>query len=469
MRKKTPIKDLKKLFALSGNRCAFPDCPNHLVNEDGNLIAQVCHIEAAEEGGERFNPKMTDDERASFDNLIIFCATHHLTTNDVQKYSVNVLKTLKQKHEARFSKDKYQPTEAVIEQAQKQILNQKNSNSGSGTQNNYQAGSMVVNNGMTVTEVVTIVQTLYDANFPKLVAVAKEEASKNIAKFESEFKTELSKKLVPEQLAKFSDPDIQTTLYSAVQSSARKDNVTLRKMLSNLVIQRVAHDENELKQKVLNEAVNTVPKLTSSHLKILTLCFLIRHTTQRWPSSWENFKILLSLTLQPFVDVRASDAEIMHLQYAGCGKVEEVFSFGLADHWRNTYSYLFQEPYSEDDVNSLALPEDIKQEIVVEIVGKGTVIHKPNKGELKSYLEEKQVDEHLIERVIGIYEQKLMKPEQVKELMESELSWMKNVFRIIEKTKLNNLTLTPVGMAIAISYYESVVGGTSLDLDIWVN
>ena len=39
---------LKKLFALSGNRCAFPGCAQAVVNEHGDLIAEVCHIEAAE-------------------------------------------------------------------------------------------------------------------------------------------------------------------------------------------------------------------------------------------------------------------------------------------------------------------------------------------------------------------------------------------------------------------------------------
>ncbi len=114
MRKQISNKVLKKLFSLSGNLCAFPDCKDTLVNEDGNLIGQVCHIEAAEEGGERFNPKMTDDERAGFYNLVIFCANHHLTTNEVAKYPVDTLKEMKKHHESKFLKNKYQATEKVI-------------------------------------------------------------------------------------------------------------------------------------------------------------------------------------------------------------------------------------------------------------------------------------------------------------------------------------------------------------------
>ncbi len=43
---------LKKLFALSGNQCAFDGCTQAVVNEQGDLIAEVCHIETASEGGQ---------------------------------------------------------------------------------------------------------------------------------------------------------------------------------------------------------------------------------------------------------------------------------------------------------------------------------------------------------------------------------------------------------------------------------
>lgn len=40
------------------------------MDEMGNFIGQICHIEAAEEGGERFKPIMTNEERRAFDNLM---------------------------------------------------------------------------------------------------------------------------------------------------------------------------------------------------------------------------------------------------------------------------------------------------------------------------------------------------------------------------------------------------------------
>ena len=68
---------LKRLFSLSGNKCAFPGCQTRLVDRCKNFLGQICHIEAAEVGGQRYNAKQNDDERRSFDNLIVLCANHH--------------------------------------------------------------------------------------------------------------------------------------------------------------------------------------------------------------------------------------------------------------------------------------------------------------------------------------------------------------------------------------------------------
>lgn len=94
---------LRELFLKSGNLCAFPDCTHLIMNAGGVFIAQICHIEAAEKGGERFNPLMTNEERRGFDNLMLMCHEHHKVTDDVVLYTVDRLKNMKRHHEMRFS------------------------------------------------------------------------------------------------------------------------------------------------------------------------------------------------------------------------------------------------------------------------------------------------------------------------------------------------------------------------------
>lgn len=94
---------IKKLYSMSGNHCAFPDCTQMFFNVDNKTnVSNICHIEAAEQGGQRYNPNSDDEYRRSFDNLILLCPNHHKVTDDVQKYTVTVLKDMKKQHEAKF-------------------------------------------------------------------------------------------------------------------------------------------------------------------------------------------------------------------------------------------------------------------------------------------------------------------------------------------------------------------------------
>ncbi|MBL8607176.1 MAG: hypothetical protein JNL38_07640, partial [Myxococcales bacterium] len=68
-----------------------------------NFIGQVCHIEAAQKGGERFNDAMSDEDRRAFENLMLMCYEHHVATDDVDKYPVATLRKFKADHERRFS------------------------------------------------------------------------------------------------------------------------------------------------------------------------------------------------------------------------------------------------------------------------------------------------------------------------------------------------------------------------------
>src|SRR5579859_4942500 len=91
-RRLAPSSDtLRELFLKSGNLCAFPGCGRLMMNVEGVFIGQVCHIEAAEEAGERFNGAMTNEDRRASANLILMCYEHHQVTNDVDKYTVEVL------------------------------------------------------------------------------------------------------------------------------------------------------------------------------------------------------------------------------------------------------------------------------------------------------------------------------------------------------------------------------------------
>ncbi len=110
-------KTLKRLFALSGNQCAFPGCTAPLVNAKNSLDSNICHIEAANEGGERYNPTSTNQERADYNNLILLCPQHHDETNDVEKYPVKVLAKMKRMHESDYLNQRIKKNPSMLKNA----------------------------------------------------------------------------------------------------------------------------------------------------------------------------------------------------------------------------------------------------------------------------------------------------------------------------------------------------------------
>lgn len=98
--KKPNLKIVKRLFANSGNQCAFPNCISPMVNAQGIVIGEICHITANKSGGPRFEPSQTDDERNAYDNLILLCGSHHKIVDDQpDSYDVDSLLKMKMIHE----------------------------------------------------------------------------------------------------------------------------------------------------------------------------------------------------------------------------------------------------------------------------------------------------------------------------------------------------------------------------------
>lgn len=103
MRKAPPQTTLRRLYAVSGNVCSWPTCKHPIFDEEGRYVSELCHIEAAEKGGERYREEMSDDERANFENLLFLCHEHHVATDDVAEWTVAKLKRLKDEHESKFA------------------------------------------------------------------------------------------------------------------------------------------------------------------------------------------------------------------------------------------------------------------------------------------------------------------------------------------------------------------------------
>jgi len=113
---------VKRLYAVSGNRCAFPKCKQSLVHE-GKVTGRICHVRAANHGGPRFDAHQGDEERHSFDNLLLLCPIHHdVVDADEKSYTTDRLFAMKCEHE-RSSAQPSHLSDAAIQQFISNISN----------------------------------------------------------------------------------------------------------------------------------------------------------------------------------------------------------------------------------------------------------------------------------------------------------------------------------------------------------
>jgi hypothetical protein len=95
---------VKRLYANSGNRCAFPGCPSPLFDlETGACISNVNHIKGNQPGSARYDPSQGTEERQGYDNLVLMCANHSRVIDygpSVARYTTDVLRGWKIRHEA---------------------------------------------------------------------------------------------------------------------------------------------------------------------------------------------------------------------------------------------------------------------------------------------------------------------------------------------------------------------------------
>ncbi len=468
---------VKRLFSLSGNECAFPDCNQRLVSEDGTIFGEICHIEAAMPGGERFNENQTNEERANFNNLILLCPIHHTTTDNVTKYTVEVLSQMKKRHEEKYLTNQYNITDEIVKKVislydsdNVNIINGNQFHTGQGSQTNTVSGSQtiyIMNQGLNLADTKILFQDLFEKNFPKLQDKAKEEAMKNRDKLIQTFYDHAKDELTLDDIQKLSDPDIQYNLVCALKSASRKDSQELREMLSNLIITRIKHDTIDIKRIVLNEATSTLGKLTTNQLKILALTFRLKYSRYFRLKSWDDFNTLLNNQVKPFLNFNTQSIDFAHLEYTSCAKVD-VRVWNIIELLKNQYTFFFLNEMEVAEVESMNIPNDLKYTLFYYDLPRSkcsfTLL---TIQDLDDYIKNK-VSPEMSKNLLQMYQRCIKKNEEIESMLRNKTDLGGELIDKWSSTEIQNLVLTSVGLALGISYYEYICGG-KVNLEIWIH
>ncbi len=121
--------DIKTLFALSRNICAFTDvdsrrgCEERLTDPAwGRVKGQIAHIRGWLPGSARHDPDYESPHR--YENLILLCPNHHVEIDELEpeKYTVEVLEEMKLRSEGKGTNAEWVPTADASRKLYRQAL-----------------------------------------------------------------------------------------------------------------------------------------------------------------------------------------------------------------------------------------------------------------------------------------------------------------------------------------------------------
>jgi len=457
---------IKKLYAFSGNQCAFPDCNEELIIENGTVVSEMCHIEGIAPKAPRHNPMLTPEQTNDFSNLIVLCLKHHaIIDEEKSSCTVDVLKKMKRDHENNFLKSQYQISEQLVEKIQKNFEGQLNIHTGSGNQ--FVTGSGDITVGITsISDVRELVLILFEENFPKLREIAGQVALENIKKFEDTFVNRLKSELKPDDIKKLSDPDLQYILTKSVMQAGRKDSNELRENLAYLLTERIKNHEHNLKSLVYNEAIETIGKLTIDELKIITLSFILRYTRRLNINNIDELDNFLKL-LESLYDFNNTNAEFQHIEYTGCGAIG-LGSWHFVNLLGESYPKLFPLTISANHLVGHNIPSKIMQDVFTTINDKEFEFKIVNEKELNSYLDSQSVEEIIKNDIRSQFSTATQEQRRkISEIIKNSKGIQK-ANEIVAKSNLEHLTLTSVGIVIGAMYAERIIG-EKVPIDIWIN
>lgn len=190
-----------------------------------------------------------------------------------------------------------------------------------------------INFGIKIEEARQIALDVFQANFYKL----SEEAALKATGRAEELVNEFLKMLFEQKenmLEKLKDPAVQYTLFNIQREYAKSGDSELKEQLLKLSIERICSEERSLKQIVLDEALETLPKLSREHLDLITLVFIVQNLTVKLfqKEHIENIPFDANEViehLKMFCIFSPKDLRqhiVGHLQYLGC--IREVINNG---------------------------------------------------------------------------------------------------------------------------------------------
>ncbi len=334
---------------------------------------------------------------------------------------------------------------------------------------NVQANDIIINQGLTYTEVKQIALDVFHANFYKLAGIAGDIANTRV----DEITEIILKKLQTENPHGFSqaeNPDFQYALFTVQKEYARNGDKDLGDLLVDLLVDRSKHDQRDILQIVINESLSTAPKLTDTNLATLAVIFLFKYTQNFNVGNHQMFGEYLDKHLFPFVSKLSTNrASYQHLEFSGCGSTGRGGNT-LENILGTVYQGQFLKGFDQTEITNRAIRVGLDSRFFIQCLNdlSKVQVSANNKENLEKYLDEQGVSPEDRTKILELFELGKMSDPEIKEKLIAIRPYMAGVFETWNNSEMKKFTLTSVGMAIGHANIKRLIGEFA-SLSIWIN
>jgi len=328
-----------------------------------------------------------------------------------------------------------------------------------------------VHYGITYTEARSIALDVAKATFYELTGVAKETAGIRVEEITEQVLKKISE-TNPEHLNKAVDPDFQFALSTVQKEYARTGDKDLGDLLVDLLVDRSKLEKRDILQIVLNESLDTAPKLTESHLAALAIIFLFGYTQNHTIGNHQILGEYLDRFVMPFKEkLPTNDAAYQHLEFSRCGSIMSFGERNLEQIFGMTYQGQFMKGFEASVLESMGIPLALYNQYFIPCLNDLTKLQvRANSQEtLEKFLNANVLlSEDIKNKIIQLFNTNKMTDDEIKQKVTLLRPYMTQVFDVWTTSSMKSFTLTSVGIAIGHANIKRF-SGEFADLRIWIN
>ncbi|MGI8638395.1 MAG: LPO_1073/Vpar_1526 family protein [Pyrinomonadaceae bacterium] len=332
---------------------------------------------------------------------------------------------------------------------------------------NYQAET-INQYGLSYRDAKEIALDVFRENFTSLSEQARNIAKERAEELVDSFLNEVKEKN-PDLLNTVQEPSMQLALYSAQKSYVKTGDKDVADLLVDILVDRAEQTERNLKQIVLDESLEVVPKLTNEQLDILTIVFVIKYSINNGLVNLETLKEYLETCIKPFTDgLTKENSAYQHLEYCNCGTVSvlgnSIEAIFLANYKGVFCKGIVTEECLKEYGNILRFPH-----LLTSCLHDRTKlqINAINDDVLKEQISRYGLSEEESQKLTSLFASNVMNESEVKEYLSKQGDFMVNLLDVWQNSSMRVMTITSVGIAIAQANYKRKTG-QSIDLSIWI-